>query len=327
VGKPASRTLIGAFVVGAVALLAAAVIVFGGGKFLRSTQKAVTFFEGSIKGLSVGSPVMFRGVKVGSVIDIQLIMDTSTLRVTTPVVIEVDLDRWKLYGGWTRGPESARRLVKAGLRAQLQTLSFVTGQLLVGLDFFPNRPARFVGLMPQYPEIPSVPAPTEELTKTLQELPIREIAEKLELALDGIQRLANSSDARDSVRAARQAAVEARELMRRLDERIVPLADSLGRLADTADNSVARAGDALAAVQGNAAEVSAAARKTLEAATATLERADRTLTAVSDDSQIIHEANRSLKELSAAARSVRDLADYLERHPEAIIRGKPKPRR
>lgn len=140
--KEANKTLIGAFVVGAVFLLVAAVLIFGSGKFFRKTYKAVMFFEGSIKGLNVGSPVMFRGVKVGTVTDINLILYAKDLSMRTTVIAEFDPERWTLVGGERGDVKRLQLVIDRGLRAQLQMQSFVTGQLMIALDFFPaSRPA------------------------------------------------------------------------------------------------------------------------------------------------------------------------------------------
>ncbi|MGD1075416.1 MAG: MlaD family protein, partial [Thermodesulfovibrionales bacterium] len=88
--KKASKTLIGAFVLGAVVLIVAGVVVFGGGKFFKKTINFVTFFEGSLKGLSVGSPVTFRGVKIGEVTNIVPRFNTKSMSVLIPVYIEIN---------------------------------------------------------------------------------------------------------------------------------------------------------------------------------------------------------------------------------------------
>ncbi len=97
--KQANKTLIGAFVIGSIALLVAAVLILGGGKLFSNKFKVVMFFDGSIKGLNVGSPVMFRGVKVGTVSDINLMLDARALSFQTPVVAELDPARLVLTGG------------------------------------------------------------------------------------------------------------------------------------------------------------------------------------------------------------------------------------
>jgi paraquat-inducible protein B len=178
--KKVSKTAIGAFVLGAVVLLVAGVLVLGAGKFFTREHVFVTYFEGSVKGLNVGSPVMFRGVKVGAVNDITIMADPATGQVTIPVIFSLQPARFKgTRAEFQREPKSIEKAVEAGLRAQLETQSFVTGQLMVSLDFFPDKPARFVGLVKEYPEVPSIPTPLEELQKTVENLPIKEMVETL----------------------------------------------------------------------------------------------------------------------------------------------------
>ena len=96
--KPANKRLIGIFVLGAITLLVIAVVVLGSGKLFRKTVKAVCFFEGSVGGLDVGAPVVFNGVRIGSVIDVVLRYNTTDLTTTIPVHIELDTQRVETIG-------------------------------------------------------------------------------------------------------------------------------------------------------------------------------------------------------------------------------------
>ena len=136
--KPANRMMIGGIVVLAVAIFAASLVVFGSGKFFRKTNTYVLFFDESVKGLSVGAPVLFQGVQVGSVTNIFIQADFQNLKAHIPVVIEIEPARFqvteKLHE--KRDPrQTAQKLIHAGLRAMLAIQSFITGQLLVELDF------------------------------------------------------------------------------------------------------------------------------------------------------------------------------------------------
>src|SRR5512143_1986566 len=88
--KKANKTLIGAFVVGAIALIIAGVVIFGSGKLFAPVRKFVMVFAGSVKGLNVGSAVIFRGVKIGAVTDIQLRVDPKNMTAVIPVYVEID---------------------------------------------------------------------------------------------------------------------------------------------------------------------------------------------------------------------------------------------
>src|SRR4030042_3764548 len=136
--KQANKTMIGAFVVGATALVVAGVLVFGSAKFLKERHPFVMYFDGSVQGLDVGASVVFRGVKVGTVTDIELRTDPVNLTIQIPVFIEIEMDRLKRTGTLPlkRTPaEGMKLLVERGLRAQLELQSLVTGKLLVNLDF------------------------------------------------------------------------------------------------------------------------------------------------------------------------------------------------
>jgi len=323
VSKPANKTLIGAFVIGAIALIVAAILILGGGKFLRKTYKVVMFFEGSIKGLNIGSPVMFRGVKIGSVADINLILNAKDLSAQTPVVAELDPARWILVDG-ERDPKRLKPLIDRGLRAQLQMQSFVTGQLLIAFDVFPDKPARYIGLVKEYPEIPTVPTSLEELSKTLQELPLKEIVTSLKNAVDGIQKLMNAPETKDTIESLNLTLKDTQKLAQHIDEQIVPLTSSLTKTSDAAHETLMEAKSAISVLKGDLKELSSTTKETLEAARNTLKQTERTLGTFSDDSRLIYEMNKTLKSLSEAARSLRLLSDYLEQHPEALLRGKPK---
>ncbi len=323
--KKASKTLIGGFVLGAVALLIAGVFVFGSGKFFSNTFKYVMFFQGSIKGLNIGAPVMFQGVKIGSVTEISLVYNSRDDSIYIPVIIDTEPEK---ISGVTanQDPGDIENAVDRGLRAQLQIQSIVTGQLLVALDFFPDKPVRRIGLVKEYPEIPTVPTTLQELSKTIQDFPVRELFEKLNLAVDGIQRLVNSSDARESVAGLNQTLKDVQQLVNSLNTNIEPLMASLTKTSDTARETLARAEKTLDFREGPAAEVIANMNETLAAARHTLAQSEKTLSSIqglmSQDSPVIAEFESTLRDLSDAARSVRALADYLERQPESLLRGK-----
>jgi len=136
-------TLIGGFVAGAIALAVAGIIAFGSGKFFAQELHFVLFFDSSVKGLQVGAPVTFRGVKIGSVKDIVLRLDPGTDAIQMPVYIDVDPRNFLTEGAKYEPYGNYQQLIeKQGMRARLELQSFVTGQLAVGLDFFPDQPAR-----------------------------------------------------------------------------------------------------------------------------------------------------------------------------------------
>jgi paraquat-inducible protein B len=141
--KQANRMMIGAFVVLAVTIMAASLAVFGSGKFSKKTVKCVMFFEGSVQGLNVGSPVLFQGVQIGSVVSIIIEVDPTKLQPQIPVVIEYEPDKFQVAGAQKihRDPrKTIPKLIERGLRAVLTTQSYITGQLAIEIGFYPDTP-------------------------------------------------------------------------------------------------------------------------------------------------------------------------------------------
>ena len=189
--KQASKTVIGVFVVGSIAMLIAAVIIFGSGDLFKKRIKFVMFFEDSVKGLAVGAPVIWRGVQVGSVSSIVLQANPKKLTIDVPVVIEFDPDRIEIEGKRSHDPSAElKRLIDKGLRARMAIQSFVTGSSMIEIDFLPDTPVRLTGLEKEYPEIPTVRSAMTKLTSKLENLPIEKIVGRLDNILETIRQLA-----------------------------------------------------------------------------------------------------------------------------------------
>lgn len=323
-----SPAVIGAFVVGAVVLAVIAVMVFGGSRFFQEKRHFITYFDGSVTGLRVGSNVLFRGVRVGYVTDIGILADASLDRFTVPVTYQILPDAFAVLG---EGDGEARRadirdLIQRGLRAKLEVESYVTGQLIVQLDFYPDQPVK-AARHPEapYPEIPSVPsgiqqalANVQRLLSELQEsIDIRQLATDLQEGASGLNRLVNSPQLSSAI-----AGID--RLVNDGDAQALPgtARRTLAAVEDAADaaTAVLERGDAeLGPLLGEA-------RTTLEALADAASEAGRLLetarlqmgTEGGGPSQL----GDTLRELESAARSLRVLTDYLERHPEALLRGK-----
>jgi len=342
--KQANKTMIGGFIVGAVALVVAGVLVFGSGRFLTERLTYVLHFEGSVKGLNIGSPVLFRGVKVGTVKDIQIQADPEAVTIQIPVLIDLEPKR---FGGYrrTRDPEAQlERLLKSGLRARLELQSLLTGQLMVELDFHPDTTVKLVDDESEYPEIPTIQSGMQELAKTIEKLPLDQLANKLTSAISGLEKAVNSPEVSESIINLNKTLKETKRLVRNVNSRIEPLASSLeetikeyGKLARDVDEKVEPIASGVDKVlkdtrklvrniDGQVTPLLTSVRSTAKLADAALAQAEQTLSTIEGvagkDSAVVYQLTNMMKELSAAARSIRNWASYLERHPEALIRGK-----
>lgn len=313
--KKASPTLVGSFVIGAVALLVVGVVVFGSGALFKATVPFVLSFTGSVNGLSVGAPVKFKGVEVGAVTDIRLSLNADETadgpRTRVPIVIEIDEDR--VFARGVRvdvgDRETTKRLIDAGMRGQLNAQSFVTGLLFVELDFHPDTEAVFAfppDFVPQ--EIPTIPNVFEqaqtalaEIIADLEKLDLQRLFDAVADTVEGIKRIVNSEGVQ-------KAADNLDETMANLDATLASvrkLSDELGAKAGTLGRSVE--------------EVAAQTRVTLE----TMDTSLRTVRDLLDPSApLAVQLQGALDEISGAARSVRLLASELERNPSSLIRGR-----
>jgi paraquat-inducible protein B len=312
--KQANRMMIGAFVVLAVIILAASLAVFGSGKFFQKTVKCIMYFDGSVKGLTVGSPVLFQGVQIGSVVSIVIEVDPSQLQAEIPVVIEYEPDKFQVAGGAKvhRDPrKTISILIKRGLRAVLTTQSFITGQLAIEIGFYPNTPVvlrKATGKYEEYIEIPTLPSTTQKLADALAKLDLAGMEKHLESTLDGIAKLVNDPNLPASFQGLKETLQDARKLAKRLDREVKPLAKNTNK-------TVKDFGDLARNLNDQMGGMATGLDKTLSAARG----------AISPDAPLMVDLENTLQELSRMSRSLRQLADYLDQHPESLIRGKKKP--
>lgn len=328
--KQASKTLIGAFVLGALVLIVAGIVVFGSDKFFRKVNKNVMFFENSVAGLQVGAPVVFRGVQIGQVTNIILEVDEKDRTAFVPVITEIYTEKVVPIGGYhTYGYDQRylESLINKGLRAQLQMQSFVTGQLMVNLDFYPNTPIRLIGLEKKYHEIPTIPSSLEQLTKSLEELPLKEIADRLNETLAGINRLVNSRDLLASIGSLNQLLKNSDALVQHLNTEVGPIASDIRGTSDAARSTLAQVEKTLKFEDGVPGQIALSLKDTLSAAQATLKETNKAVENINgiavQNANLGYEIGRTLEQIGELSRSIRVLADYLERHPEALLRGKP----
>jgi paraquat-inducible protein B len=256
----------------------------------------VVQFDESVRGLSPGAPVEFRGMRVGTVSDVGLQIDVTSDSVRIPVTIEIEPQRIT-FTGTDDGKDNPyddtpyvlmEKLVERGLRAQLQSGNLLTGQLLVDLGFHPDAEAAKLSQNGTYPEIPSVPSEIDALTTSvngvlteLAALPLAELVQELRSTVQGANQLISSPQTTGTLEALALTATELQALVQTVDQQLGPL---------------------MTQVQGTLASAE---------------------TMVGSNSQTRYDLDSMLKELAGAARSIRVLADYLERHPEALLRGKP----
>jgi paraquat-inducible protein B len=336
--KRANPTVIGVFVLVAVALVITGILTLGGLELFKEEIRAVAFFDGDVAGLAVGSPVLFRGAQLGQVSKIEMALDPHN-RIAVYVKIAPK-----------REPESARRirtqkdlqpLIDRGLRAQLRIVSLVTGQLSVSLDYLPSTPVVLTGLAPGIPELPTVPTTLEQyqarldrLLVGLEKTDIAQLAQDITVMVRAISDLARSPELAGAVRNARGAFGAAdtalagvntqvaavgeragatldatRELVKKVDREVEPLVASLRTALDATRELVSKADRELDPIAGSL-------RSMLDATHNLVSKVDReveplavsTRNTLDATRQLVSKADRELDPLAGSLRTTLDAA-------------------
>jgi phospholipid/cholesterol/gamma-HCH transport system substrate-binding protein len=364
VNQRANPKLIGAFVVGAVVLVVGGVLLLGGAQFLTEKRTFVAYFEGSVKGLNVGAPVEFQGVRVGSVTDIQLQFQTAENEFRIPVFLQFEPGRISQVGEHVEAKgQLLKPLVERGLRAQLEMQSLVTGQLIVQLGFHPGTPIRLVG-DGKVPEIPTVPTSMQEVTQNvthalaeIRQLPIPQLVGQLVETAQGLNTMIHSPEVKQligSVSATAQVAErslqgiddhteqvvarlnttldtmsallrDGQQLVRRVDAQVAPMADGIQKSLDALRVTLKDSQQLIRHVDTRVTPVADNLMETSTRLRATIARIQQVVDG--DVVRVLQDTNKTLQDVSGTARSVRLLADFLERNPDSLVYGKTGNRR
>jgi paraquat-inducible protein B len=349
--RRASPTLIGAFVVAGLALLAAAIVFVAGNDLFKRKERAVMYFRGSIYGLQVGAPVVFRGVRVGSVASIEVVYDRANDRFVIPVVAELERESVRGIDGprgsaaMSSGAPALATLVQRGLRAQLQMQSLLTGLFYVDLDLPVQRtpaqtPARDTQenaiVVSNAIEIPTTDTAVQALKSQLEGLDFRRLVDDVSAIAGSARSLVSGPELRSALEDLQAITATVKRLTARLEQRIDPLATTANNALARTDRAAQRVGDAADAV-GDAAKslsrTSDSLGKTVapdsllmgklqSAATEVATAAAALRGAAGSDDGVVRQTTRAMQDLSRAARSLRELADSLERQPQSLLRGR-----
>jgi paraquat-inducible protein B len=252
---------------------------------LKNTETVQTYlliFKESVRGLAVGAPVDLRGVTVGEVTKIDVVMDPKNQEISIPVEIQLYPER--LRGQYRNELKQLPppdvsvlldTLVAHGFRAEVKSGNLLTGQLYIALDFFPKVKHSKINWSTTPPRFPTVPGSMDQLQKKLMH-----IVQKIEnMPLEEL-----AGDARKTIQSLDTTLKSAEKLLKNVDGTVVPEVRS-------------------ALIE---------ARKTLGGASQ----------ALAGDGALQLDLRETMREVGRAAQSLRVLSDYLEQHPESLIRGK-----
>ena len=320
-GATGRQAAIGAFVLGGAGLVLAAIILFGNLHPFGRTFKAGIVFQDTVSGLAIGAPVTFRGVRIGAVTSIAVQYDPATHTAAIPVAVELDLKRVVLARGSDNPPFDLPSLVAQGLRAELNTQSFVTGQSEIDLDFAPDSPAALHPGITDLPEIPTRQSPIQRVREQLSQLPLRELADNANATLRSL-----------------------RGLSEKLDQSLPPLIESLRTTSDRSAAAVGTASQAITELQARLDTTLADVSHLIGIGGKLLtQRGGELHTVLQSSNQAVVQArdlltdlksltsergadraniDSTLRDLATAAAALRGLAHDVERNPQLLLTGR-----
>jgi paraquat-inducible protein B len=308
---------IGAFVIGAV-LIAITIVIFAlGSGFGQQREKVVMVFDGSVKGLVIGAPLALRGVQIGQVTNLELMLDADTIELIMVVEAEISEKNIRRLGS---NPNSVMDdLIARGLRAQLKTQSLLTGLLYIQLDFHPEQRAVFVDIKTDYPQLPTIPTDLELLARKFDEMDLADLVDKVQNSIKGINAFV-TSDAFQAMPANLQATLASiTALSEGLRTQVASTGPKVDNVLDDASETLAGANRELPAISALTRQNLDLLGKAIAAFETTMNNVD---SLVAPGSATAYQLNRALRELTMASRAIQQLADLLDRQPESLLRGK-----
>ncbi len=317
--RKTSPHLIGIFLIGGIALVVLALVLFSSNDLFVPKRNFVAYFQQSVNGLNVGAPVRFRGIPVGEVKSIDGVYDPETgnmiPRVTLEFLPETLENAMVTEGEYTLFPA----LLSRGLRASLKSASILTGQLYVSMDFHPGEHARYLSTgSDDYPEMPTIDSGFDEALAKLSDLPIEEVLRRVATVLEAAELLLRDPNIALSLKSlaglVHNADGGVSELRALIDTDVRSTINEAAMLFSTSRESAAEltrklSDESLVQLDRTLAEL----EQTLALARSRLSPGD----------PITRELITALREIASAAKSTSDLADAIEENPEALLRGKP----
>ncbi len=298
--------LIGIFIVGAVAIFVALIWILGSGLIFSNNITYVMYFNESAKGLRKGAKVAFKGVSVGEVSEVNVILDSQTFLAKNQVIVTIDKNRLKtnsdnMFDFGMSAKKITNLLIKKGLRAQLQTESIVTGVLMINLDFDKSIPIKLSGKNEDFIEIPTKPSGLSQITQTLDKIKFDQAISKLTQILDNVDQFTSKGTLGKTIENLNVAVVELQKttkqigsVFEKMNGKISPIMDDVKMMTENASKTFEELQEFTNGLNGM----------------------------VGDDSKFRYKLEETIESIDRASKSLSTLSDYLTRNPEAIIYGK-----
>jgi len=334
----ANPMVIGGFVLGALTLTVVAILLFSSGTWFRQADRIVSYFPGTVQGLRVGASVAFGGVQVGQVTAIKLNFLGDEHLTEVAVYYELWPDTLHVVEGklpQNRANAYQKGIKDVGLRAQLTSVSMVTGQYLVSLVYAPGTPANFMRKKwdGDWIEIPTIQATRDRLADMLRGLDLDKLVTVAIDALDGIRTLATdpqvkalAGNANQLLGRTQKLIEEVEPVLKQVDGTLTDYSVLAKDLGTRVDELAGRLEATLADISTLSANVNTQVAPVSQSARGALGSANKAFQSINEmtgtESATRYDLDLLLKEGAGAARSLRILAEYLQQNPDALIKGR-----
>ncbi len=334
--KKINTTLLGAVVIGGIALLILCISIVSSGRLFSDVQRFVLFFDSSLKGLSIGSNVTFRGVPIGRVTEIELSSSLDSQGIRLPVFIELTQNASEEFLAQyddADEEEYLKFLISDGFSGSLNVQSFLTGRLEIELDFNQHNitPSHNFGELyyAGVPIIPTIPSQFDTLTKKIFDLPVEKITSDVLVLIDNLNNFLSSealNSLPENINATLNRANGAIDELKLAVESINKLSLNIDDKITSSEKNILKAVNNISELAKKYAAIADDLDKGIKAFTDFAKNANKTTKSVNElinpNSAYVLGINKAIDEMSRTAKSVRHLADVLERNPESIIFGK-----
>ena len=342
--KRANTKIIGIFVFGALLLTIGSIFLFGSRNIFEKKRYFYAYFEQDVSGVDIGAPMKFSGIEVGSVKEIVGIYNQETSTVTPRLLLEFHPETLK--GAKVAKGEYTlfQPLLKQGMRASLKSQSFLTGQLYLSLDFYDNRAIRTLGTdRDKYPEMPTIDSGLGEIFKAFQDLPLDDLIVQLTSTLDSLDNVLANAGVSESASFLPTLLADADMMLKAIGmftiEELPETTAQLRATLKTGDMSISTLTDKLAnetlvtldssmktLTEQLSQETLVELNTTMQAFVDTMGQMETALATAQSRldpaDELTVELTNTMREFSRMSVSIKALTDYLEAHPESLLRGR-----
>jgi len=332
--------MIGIFVVFSIFLFMTAIIIFGGNRFFNKESLVITYFEGSLQGLSIGAPVTYRGVTVGQVKDIKIHITTNgqpNQKLIIPVLISLSAGKTLIIDNPNTEKDDDvnifwESMCQDGLRAKLKLVSIVTGKRYIDLAFYENSTPVYRDTMGKYFEIPTLPSEIQQITKKLENIDLDKLYKKtlssltsIEHLTSGLAKTLNNEKTQHLIDELSTTTANLNQVLLQLDSGIPSILTKVNTGLDQINVLTANADNLVNSFNKDIPPIVDSIETTLSTINSTAQQANDLLVqagaVLKPSSPLYRSINTAIRQLQKSASSIERLSDYVHRNPDTLLFG------